>query len=132
MLAQPDLHRMEAFHSQGLGKMHRIRATFYTKALAPDQPTTSNQQMREQSSQPPLTHHINRAQLKLFGHVLKAPENCLARSCCFFFDEIFSLLGRRGGIRYYEKASQNTQDLATPPAQGHPQFPFVFDKHEFM
>ena len=45
-------------------------------------PTTTNQQLREQTSQPPLTHYIYRAQLKLFGHILRASEQCLERSCC--------------------------------------------------
>ena len=59
-LSQHDLHRLEAFHSKVLRKMHRIPATFYTKILEPTQPTTTNQQLREQTSQPPLTHHIHR------------------------------------------------------------------------
>ena len=82
-LSQHDLHRLEAFHSKGLGKMHRIPPTFYTKILEPTQPTTTNQQLREQTSQPPLTHHIHRAQLKLFGHILRAQDKCLERDCCF-------------------------------------------------
>ena len=64
-LSQHDLHTLEAFHSKALRKMHRIPATFYTKILEPTQPTTTNQQLREQTSQPPLTHHIHRAQLQL-------------------------------------------------------------------
>ena len=82
-LSQHDLHRLEAFHSKALRKMHRIPATFYTKILEPTQPTTTNQQLREQTSQPPLTHHIHRAQLKLFGHILRAQDKCLERDCCF-------------------------------------------------
>ena len=82
-LTQPDLHRIEAFHSRSPPKMHRVPATFYTKVLAPEQPTTTNKQLREQSSQLPLTHYIHKAQLKLFGHVLRAPENFLERNCCF-------------------------------------------------
>ena len=66
-----------------LRKMHRIPATFYTKILEPTQPTTTNQQLREQTSQPPLTHHIHRAQLKLFGHILRAQDKCLERDFCF-------------------------------------------------
>ena len=76
-LSQHDLHRLEAFHSKALRKMHRIPATFYTKILEPTQPTTTNQQLREQTSQPPLTHHIHRSQLKLFGHILRAQDECL-------------------------------------------------------
>ena len=82
-LTQADLHRLESFHSKALRKMHRIPATFYTKVLDSSQPTTSNQQLRQQASQPPLTHYIHRAQLKLFGHILRAPAKCLERDCCF-------------------------------------------------
>ena len=82
-LSQHDLHRLEAFHSKALRKMHRIPATFYTKISEPTQPTTTNQQLREQTSQPPLTHHIHKAQLKLFGQILRAQDKCLERDCCF-------------------------------------------------
>ena len=82
-LTSQDLHRIEPFRAQSLRKMHRIPSTDYTKVLAPDIPTISNQQLREQTSQPPLTHHIQRARLKLFGQVLRAPEQCLERNCCF-------------------------------------------------
>ena len=82
-LTQADLHRLESFHSKALRKMHRIPATFYTKVLDSSQPTTSNQQLRQHASQPPLTHYIHRAQLKLFGHILRAPAKCLERDCCF-------------------------------------------------
>ena len=67
-LSQRDLHRLEAFHSKALRKMRRMPATFYTKILEPTLPATANQQLKEQTSQPPLTHHIHKAQLKLFGH----------------------------------------------------------------
>ena len=82
-LTQADLHRLESFHSKALRKMRRVPATFYTKVLDSSQPTISNQQLRQQASQPPLTHYIHRAQLKLFGHILRAPAKCLERDCCF-------------------------------------------------
>ena len=63
-LTQPDIYRIEAFHSQSFRKMHRVFATFYTKVLAPEHTTTANQELRKQSSQPPLTHHMHKAQLK--------------------------------------------------------------------
>ena len=56
-LTQADLHRLESFHSKALLKMHRIPATFYTKVWSPSQPTTSNQQLRQQATQPPQTLH---------------------------------------------------------------------------
>ena len=55
-LTQPDLHRIETFYSQSLGKMHKIPATFYTEVLAPEHPTTTNQQLREQSFRSHLSH----------------------------------------------------------------------------
>ena len=79
-LTNQDLHRIEAFHSQSLRKMPRIPSTYYTKNIAPDVPTTTNQQLRQQTSQPPLAHYIHRAQLKLFGQILRATEQ---RNCCF-------------------------------------------------
>ena len=78
---QPDLHRIVTHRASARCTEYLPR--FYTKVLAPDQPATSNQQRREQSSQPPRTHHIDRAQLTLFGHVLRARKKCLERSCCF-------------------------------------------------
>ena len=63
--------------------MHRVPATFYTKVLAPEQPTTTNKQSREQSSQLSLTRYMHKAELKLFGHVLRAPETFLERNSCF-------------------------------------------------
>ena len=32
-LSNADLHRLDAFHSQSLRKIQRIKATFYTKVL---------------------------------------------------------------------------------------------------
>ena len=81
--ASQDLHRIEAFRAQSLRKMHRTPSTYYTKIIAPDVPTITNQQLREQTSQPPLTHYIHRAQLKLFGHISRASEQCLERNYCF-------------------------------------------------
>ena len=58
-LAQADLHRLEPFHSKALRKMHRVPATFYTRVLDTCQPTISNQQLRQQATQPPLKHYIH-------------------------------------------------------------------------
>ena len=46
---------LESFHSKALRKTHRIPATSYTKVLDTSQPTISNQQLRQQATQPPLT-----------------------------------------------------------------------------
>ena len=74
-LTQADLHSLESFHSKALRKMHRIPATLYTKVLDPSHPTTSNNQLRRQTSQPPLRHYIHRAQFKLLDHI---PEHRLS------------------------------------------------------
>ena len=130
------LTQLDAFHSQSLRKIHRERATLYTKVLAPEQTTTTNQELREQSSQPPLTHHIHKAQLKLFGHVLNAPENCLERDCCLTKSFLYGggVVGsgiRRGRPRIHLaeqcaiQAWHLLQNLPNPPTQKHPKFPFV-------
>ena len=116
--------------------MYRVPATLYTKVLALQQPTITKQQLREQSSQP-LTHRIHKAQLKLFGHVLRAAENCLERNCCFAKSFLYrgGVVGsgiRRGWPRLYwaeqcaMQAWHALQNLQNPPSQRHPQFPFVF------
>ena len=46
-LTTADLHRLEAFHSQSLRKIQRIKATFYTKVL------TAAQTIRNEGVQPP-------------------------------------------------------------------------------
>ena len=136
-LSQHDLHRLEAFHSKALRKMHRIPATFYTKILEPTQPTTTNQQLREQTSQPPLTHHIHRAQLKLFGHILRAQDKCLERDCCstkaFMYRSGTPGDGLRRGRPRTHWAEQCAvlawhwlQELDPHPTQAHPVFPFAY------
>ena len=77
-------HRKGAFPAQSLRKMHSIPSTYTkTKVIAPDIPTTTNQQLRKQTTQPPLAHYIHRAQPKLFENILRAPEQCLERNYCF-------------------------------------------------
>ena len=85
-LTSRDLHRIEAFHAQSINKMHRIPSTYYTKAI-------TNQQLRQQTSQPTLTHYVQRAQLKLFGNILRASEQCLERNCCLTKAFVY-----RGGV----------------------------------
>ena len=92
-LTRQDFHRIEAFHAQSLRKIHLIPSTYYTKGLVPDISTTTNQQLREQTSQPPRTRYIHRAQLKLFGHFLRAPEQSFERNCCFTTAFVY-----RGGV----------------------------------
>ena len=92
-LTGQDFHRIEAFHAQSLRKIHLIPSTYYTKGLVPDISTITSQQLREQISQPPRTRYIHRAQLKLFGHFLKAPEQSFERNCCFTTAFVY-----RGGV----------------------------------
>ena len=75
-----DLHRLEALHSQSLRKTQRIPSTYCTKILTdnPQQLTVTNTGVRSLAAQ-----HIHRAQLKLFGHVLRASPSNLERNCCF-------------------------------------------------
>ena len=53
-LTTADLHRLEAFHSQSLRKIQRIKSTFYTKVLTdnPRAQTTCNQGVRALADQP--------------------------------------------------------------------------------
>ena len=44
-----------------------IESTYYTQVLQPTPRTYANQEARILTEQPPLTHHIHKAQLKLFG-----------------------------------------------------------------
>ena len=136
-LSQHDLHRLEAFHSKALRKMRRIPATFYTRILEPTQPTTTNQQLREQTSQPPLTHHIHRAQLEMFGHILGAQDKCSERECCFTKAFIYrsgtpgdGLRRGRPRIHWAEQCAVLVwhwlQELDPHPTQAHPTFPFAY------
>ena len=128
---------LQAFHSQSRRKMHRIPATFQTKVLARDHPTTSNQQLHEHSSQLPLTHHIHRAQLKLFGHVFRDRrivwKGAVVSRNLFFIGEAWWGQGLGEGVPEYTgpnsaphrhgtgcKTSRTLQD------GDHPQFPFAF------
>ena len=67
-LTKGDFDRLEAFHSQSLRKILHFKSTYYTEVLNPTARTYTNQEVRALTSQPPLTHHIHKAQLKLFGH----------------------------------------------------------------
>ena len=86
---------------------------------------------------PPFAHHIRRAQRKLFGHALRALENCLERNCCFTKSFLYrgGVVGsglKRGRPRIHGAAQCAIQawhwlhDLPNTPAQRHPQFPFAF------
>ncbi|CAE7374522.1 jockey\pol [Symbiodinium natans] len=82
-LTKGDLNRLEAFHSQSLRKILHFKSTYYTEVLNPTARTYTNQEVRTLTSQPPLTHHIHKAQLKLFGHSLRSHPNSIERNCCF-------------------------------------------------
>ena len=72
-LTTADLHSLEAFHSHFAKSNGRIKSTFYTKSSQTTRShTNGNEGVRALANQPPLTHHIHGAQLKLFGHVLRA------------------------------------------------------------
>ena len=84
-----------------------------------------------------LCPHTHKAQLKLFGPVLRAPENCLERNCCFTKSLLYrgGVVGsgiRRGRprIHWAEQCAIQAwhwlQDLPNPSMQRHPKFPFVF------
>ena len=136
-LTNQDLHRIEAFHSQSVRKMHRIPSTYYTKIFAPDIPTTTNRQLRQQTSQPPLTHYIHRAQLKRCGHILRASEQYGAVfTQGLLFTKAFVFRGRvagegfRRGRHWVEQCAVQAchwvQELPSPPISKHPKFPFAF------
>ena len=59
----------------------------------PHAQTIRNEGVRALADQPPLTHHIHRAQWKLFGHVLRATPSNLERNCVFTKAFVY-----RGGI----------------------------------
>ena len=106
-LTPPDLHRTEAFHSLSLRKMHRISARFETNVLAPDQPTTSNQQLREQSSHPTIRTSHPQSTAKVVWSCFESIGELFSKE--LLFHEIFSLQGRRRGFRAQERATQNTR-----------------------
>ena len=78
-----DHNRLEAFHSQSLRKILQLKSAYYTEVLQPTAHTYTNQEMRFLTEQPPLTHHIRKAQLKLFGHIRRSHPICIERNCCF-------------------------------------------------
>ena len=82
-LTKGDYDRLEAFHSQSLRKILHFKSTCYTEVLNPTARTYTNQEVRALTSQPPLAHHIHKAQLKLFGHILRSHPNNIERNCCF-------------------------------------------------
>ena len=96
----PEQPGKEAFHAQSPRKVHRISPTYYTKVIAPDIPTTANQQLRVQTSHPP-------AQLKLFGHILRVPVSrkevlfrdsvCTQGGCCWRVSQKESAQNTLGG-----------------------------------
>ena len=73
----------EAFHSQSLRKILHFKSTYCAEVLNPTARTYTNQEVRALTSQPPLTHYIHQAQLKLFGHILRSHPNNIERNCCF-------------------------------------------------
>ena len=82
-LTKGDFDRLEAFHSQSLRKILHFNSTYYTEVLNPTARTYTNQEVRALTSQPPLSHNIHKAQLKLFGHILRSHPNNIERNCCF-------------------------------------------------
>ena len=51
-LTTADLHRLEAFHSQSLRKIQRLKATFYTNVFT-DNPHAQTEAVRALADQPP-------------------------------------------------------------------------------
>ena len=60
-LTTADLHRLEAFHSQSLRKIQRIKASFYTKVLT-DNPTHKPSGTRESALCRPTPRHTPHSQ----------------------------------------------------------------------
>ena len=108
----------------------------YTEVLNPTARTYTNQEVRALTSQPPLTHHIHKAQLKLFGHILRSHPNNIERNCCFTHSFQYRGgtvgAGLRPGRRRVHWTEQCTRLLwhwlsksSRPPAALSPTFPFA-------
>ena len=127
-LTKGDFDRLEAFHSQSLRKILHFKSTYYTAR------TYTNQEVRALTSQPPITHHIHKAQLKLFGHILRSHPNNIERNCCFTRSLQYRGgtvgAGLRPGRRRVHWTEQYTRILwhwllksSRPPAAASPTFP---------
>ena len=81
-LAAGDYDRLEAFHSQSHRKILHIKGTRYTQILDPTARVYTNQKIHALPEQRPLTHHIHKAQLTLFGHILRSHPHNTERICC--------------------------------------------------
>ena len=136
-LTKGDFDRLEAFHSQSLRKILHFKSTYYTEVLNPTARTYTNQEVRALTSQPPITHHIHKAQLKLFGHILRSHPNNIERNCCFTrsFQYRGGTVGAglRPGRRRVHWTEQCTRLLwhwllksSRPPAASSPTFPFSY------
>ena len=136
-LTKGDLNRLEAFHSQSLRKILHFKSTYYTEVLNPTARTYTNQEVRTLTSQPPLTHHTHKAQLKLFGHILRSHPNSIERNCCFTsaFQYRGGMVG--AGLRPGRRRGQWTEQCTTilwhwllksprPPATRSPTFPYSY------
>ena len=100
-ITQPQAKRLNAFHSQCLRKTHNIKATYYTEVLNPQHTTTTNQEILTISQQPNLTDIIHSQQLKLLGHILRAPHSDLTNDVCFTYAYV-----RRGKDEETEKGKK--------------------------
>ena len=136
-LTKGDYHRLEAFHSQCLRKILHFKNTYYTEVLNPTARTYTNREVRALTEQPPLTHHIHKAQLKLFGHILRSHPNSIERNCCFTSSFQYRGgtvgAGLRPGRRRVHWTEQCTKLLwhwllksSRPPASHSPTFPYSY------
>ena len=136
-LTKGDFDRSEAFHSQSLRKILHFKSTCYTEVLNPTARTYTNQEVRALTSQPPLTQHIHKAQLKLIGHILRSHPNNIERNCCF--TNSFQYRGGAVGAglspsrRRVHWTEQCTELLwhwrlksSRPPATHSPTFPYAY------
>ena len=136
-LTKGDFDRLEAFHSQSLRKILHFKSTYYTEVLYRTARTYTNQEGRALTSRPPLTHHIHKSQLKLFGHILRSHPNNIETNCCFTNSFQYRGgtvgAGRRPGRRRVHWTEQCTRLLwhwllksSRPPAALRPTFPFAY------
>ena len=105
--------------------------------LTPQPAPTKNQKVRALTKQPTLSHHIHKAQLKLFGHILRSHPNSIERNCCFTssfqYREETVGAGLRPGRRRVHWTEQCTKLLwhwllksSRPPATHSPTFPYSY------
>ena len=77
----------------------RPLATPKFSQITPMQRPSAMKEYAPWRTSPPLTHHIHRAQLKLFGHVLRATPSNLGRNCVFMEAFVYRGGSVKSGIR---------------------------------